>query len=68
LVSLNPIDLARIVILLKLDVSAMMGYTGAFYQNFFGSGGGIIYSLLIMIVWILLPLLIAHRKFCLKDI
>ncbi len=35
LVSLNPIDLARIVILLKLDISALMGYTGAFYKSFF---------------------------------
>lgn len=68
LVSLNPIDLARIVILLKLDVSAMMGYTGAFYQNFFGSGGGIIYSMLVMIIWVLLPLMMAQRKFCAKDI
>src|SRR5690606_288426 len=35
LVALNPIDLARIIMLLKLDISALMGYTGAFYKNFF---------------------------------
>ena len=34
--ALNPIDLARILILLHLDVSAMMGYTGAIFKNFFG--------------------------------
>jgi Cu-processing system permease protein len=68
MVSLNPIDLARIVILLKLDVSALMGYTGAFYKNFFGSNLGILYSLLFLVLWIILPVLIAIRKFSRKDI
>jgi Cu-processing system permease protein len=31
----SPIDLARIQILLHLDVSAMMGYTGAIFKDFF---------------------------------
>jgi Cu-processing system permease protein len=44
LVALNPVDLARIIMLLKLDISALMGYTGAFYKNFFGSNWGIIFS------------------------
>jgi len=29
------IDLSRIMILLKLDISALLGYTGALFQNFF---------------------------------
>jgi len=29
---LNPVDLARIMILLKLVISALMGYTGATLQ------------------------------------
>ena len=33
--ALNPLDLARILILLHLDVSAMMGYTGAIFKDFF---------------------------------
>jgi Cu-processing system permease protein len=37
---LNPIDLGRIVLMLNLDVSAMMGFTGAVFQRFFGSGTG----------------------------
>ena len=68
LVSLNPIDLARIIILLKLDLSALMGYTGAFYKNFFGSSMGVIYSILFLVVWTLAPLLLAMRKFVKKDI
>jgi len=68
LVSLNPIDLARIIILLKLDLSALMGYTGAFYKNFFGSNLGIIYSFLSLAVWTLAPLMLAMRRFVRKDI
>ncbi|MBK5277692.1 MAG: ABC transporter permease subunit [Bacteroidia bacterium] len=68
LVSLNPVDLARIIILLKLDLSALMGYTGAFYKNFFGSNMGVIYSILFLVAWALAPLLLAMRKFEKKDI
>ncbi|MCX8491009.1 MAG: ABC transporter permease subunit [Cyclobacteriaceae bacterium] len=68
LVSLNPIDLARIIILLKLDLSALMGYTGAFYKNFFGSNLGVIYSIIFLMIWALAPLLLAMRKFVRKDI
>lgn len=68
LVSLNPVDLARIIILLKLDLSALMGYTGAFYKNFFGSSLGIVYSFIFLFIWTVLPLLLAMRKFGRKDI
>jgi Cu-processing system permease protein len=68
LVSLNPIDLARIIILLKLDLSALMGYTGAFYRNFFGSNWGIIYSVFFLLIWVLAPLMLAMWRFVKKDI
>ena len=68
LVSLNPIDLARIVMLLKLDISALMGYTGAFYKKFFGTDAGIIYSFSLLLFWTALPLLFSLRKFMRKDI
>lgn len=68
LISLNPVDLARIVILLKLDISALMGYTGAFLKNFFGTNLGLAYSLVMLVVWSVVPLLLALRKFIRKDI
>ena len=34
---LNPIDLSRTLILLKLDISALLGYTGAVFKQFFGT-------------------------------
>src|SRR5438874_411606 len=36
LTALNPIDLSRVLILLKMDISALMGYTGAVFKDFFG--------------------------------
>lgn len=51
---INPIDLARISILLRFDISALMGYTGAVFNRFFGSYAGLLVSiscLLIRIIW-----------------
>ncbi len=63
----NPIDLARILILLKLDVSAMMGYTGAVLQKYLGSGLGMITILSSLIMWMVIPTLILRRILYRKD-
>ncbi len=68
LISLNPVDLARMVILLKLDISALMGYTGAFLKQFFGTSLGIGYSLGLLLAWVLIPMLYALRRFLKKDV
>jgi Cu-processing system permease protein len=52
---LNPIDLSRIMILLKLDISALLGYTGAVYQKYFGTIYGIIISFISLSLWVILP-------------
>jgi Cu-processing system permease protein len=52
---LNPIDLSRILILLKLDISALMGYTGAVFRKFFGTDTGLLLSTLILVMWTVLP-------------
>lgn len=67
LTSLNPVDLTRILILLQIEISALMGFTGATFQNFFGSISGKIYSLLMLLIWIILPALISLRMFKRKN-
>lgn len=67
LTSLNPVDLGRILILLQVDISALMGFTGATFKNFFGSTSGIIFSVLILIFWILAPALLSLRIFKKKN-
>lgn len=66
--SLNPIDLGRIFLMLQMDVSALMGYTGATYKEFFGSNLGLLYTLGIMIIWMLVPLWLALCSFKKKDL
>jgi len=51
----NPIDLSRILILLKLDISALLGYTGAVFKDFFGTSLGMVSSLSILTLWVGLP-------------
>ncbi len=64
---LNPVDLSRVLILLKLDISALLGYTGAVFQNFFGTSFGLILSLGMLGLWVLVPVLIINRKAKRKD-
>ncbi|MEO5948585.1 MAG: ABC transporter permease subunit [Chitinophagaceae bacterium] len=66
--ALNPVDLGRIFIMLKMDVSALMGYTGALYKDFFGSGTGLLFTTGVMVLWIVIPLWLAVRKFKKKDL
>jgi Cu-processing system permease protein len=66
--ALNPIDLGRIFIMLKMDISALMGYTGALYKDFFGSGSGIMFTIGIMLLWALIPLWLTVRAFKRKDL
>ncbi|WP_276349210.1 ABC transporter permease subunit [Daejeonella sp. JGW-45] len=66
--ALNPIDLTRILILLQLDVSAMMGYTGAVFKDFFGTYPGLVFSCAVLLLWIALPIWLSTKKFKSKDL
>jgi len=66
--ALNPISLARILILLHLDVSAMMGYTGAIFKDFFGTTAGLFISFFLLALWIIVPFYISLLKFKKKDL
>ena len=68
LTALNPIDLGRILILLKMDVSVMMGYTGAIFKDFFGTQVGLITSFVVLLVWVIMPAWLSLRKFNRKDL
>lgn len=68
LASLSPIDLSRIMMQLQMDVSAMMGYTGAIFKNFFGNTSGFMVALLLLLLWIIVPFWISLRKFKRKDL
>lgn len=65
---LNPVDLIRILMLMQLDSAAIMGYTGAIFNEFLGSYTGMLACFAAILVWIAVPLLISIRKFRKKDI
>lgn len=64
---LNPIDLARIVVLLKFEISALMGYTGAVFSRFFGTMLGIGVAGCMLLLWTGLPLWRGLKLFGNKD-
>jgi Cu-processing system permease protein len=66
--ALNPIDLSRILILLKMDISALMGYTGAVFKDFFGTVTGTVIALSTLLLWVAAPCWLSVRSFVKKDL
>jgi Cu-processing system permease protein len=63
----NPIDLSRVLILLKLDISALLGYTGAVFQKYFGTNFGVLLSSSVLFLWVIIPTILIKRKADKKD-
>ncbi len=65
-VLVNPIDLSRILILLKLDIAALMGFTGAVFKKVFGTSMGMLMAFGALLLWVWIPwqlmLWFARRK------
>lgn len=68
LTALNPTDLARIIVIMQLDISALMGITGNLFQNFFGSSVGLTIALCLLLAWFVIPVGLAFRTFNKKDL
>ena len=63
----NPIDLARLVMLTRFDVAALLGYTGALFQQLLGGVGGLAIAITVISLWATLPALLGARLFHRKD-
>lgn len=63
----NPVDLARVLLVLRFDISALMGYTGAVMQRMLGSPLGMFVALAGLATWTLVPGLFALRAFRRRD-
>lgn len=63
----NPVDVARVLVLTQLDVSALMGYTGALFQHTFGTVLGTGVAAAALLAWCALPLALAERRFIRRD-
>jgi Cu-processing system permease protein len=63
----NPVDVARVLVLTQLDVSALMGYTGALFQRTFGTALGTTVAVMALAAWCAVPLGFAARCFRRRD-
>ncbi len=64
----NPIDLARLLIVLQLDASALMGFSAAVFRDYLGSPLGYFFAILLLVLWIVIPSILAVRIFRTKDL
>ncbi len=64
---LNPVDLARVLVLLRLDAAALLGYTGAVLQELLGGPAGSALALAALLAWIAAPLAWALRRYARAD-
>ena len=62
----NPIDLARVLLLLRFDAGALQGYTGAVFTQFFGGAGAAV-AVGALLLWVATPLALGLRAFRRKD-
>lgn len=63
----NPVDVARVLVLTQLDVSALMGYTGALFQRTFGTIVGTGVAITALVAWCAIPLGFAGQRFLRRD-
>lgn len=63
----NPVDLARVLLLLRFDAGAVQGYTGAVFARFFGSGGGAALAAMALLLWAAVPAALGLRAFRRRD-
>ena len=68
MVFLNPLDLVRVILLLNMDLSAIMGIGTASVKNVLGNVYGMLGACLVLFVWAWLLFRISLRKFILKDL
>ncbi|GAB4185637.1 MAG: ABC transporter permease [Thermoflexibacter sp.] len=68
LMALNPVDLSRVMLIMKMDVSALMGYTGAVFKDFLEQYAGLWVATGILLLWVVIPLGVALKIFKHKDL
>lgn len=53
--------------MLRLDISALMGYTGAVFKRFLGTATGIAMAYAALVCWFILPVMMFLRSAGKKD-
>lgn len=67
LLAINPLDVARVLLLLGSDAAALLGYTGAVVQHALGTDAGRAALVAALSLWLVVPLAAAARAFQRKS-
>ena len=67
LMLMNPVDVARGLVITQLDVPALMGLTGALFERAFGSALGSMVAVTALCAWVAVPFTVAGRRFQRRD-
>jgi Cu-processing system permease protein len=67
LMLINPIDLARVLLLVEMDAAALMNYTGAVLTRLLGEATGRGVGVAALAAWITIPPVLAWRVFARRD-
>ena len=63
----NPIDVTRVLLLLRFDAGAVMGYTGAVFARVFQGPAGLVVAGTALVAWAAVPAALGLRAFRRKD-
>lgn len=64
---INPVDLARVTVILNFESAAVLGYTGIVFRSYFSSATGLAISGLCMLLWVIIPIFLTKYIFRRKD-
>ena len=67
LMLMNPVDVARGLVITQLDVPALMGLTGTLFERAFGSALGSMVAVTALCAWVAVPFTVAGRRFQRRD-
>ncbi len=63
----NPVAIARILVVMQTEAAALLGLSGAIFQEFFGSLQGSVWAIVVLLVWGVVPYFFIRRKFLKRD-
>lgn len=67
IIALDPIDVARLLLLTQLDAPALMGFTDAVAQRMLGGSSGTIAAASLLAAWCIVPTALGRRAFERRD-
>lgn len=63
----NPVSIARILVVMQTEAAALLGLSGAIFQDFFGSLRGSTWAIIALLIWSIVPYCFVRRKFLKRD-